>query len=382
MRKLFFLAAGMFTMGCDNFIVVCLLPGISASLGASPLATSQGVTAFGAAYAVSAPLFALLLAKKPTRLVLVAALSIFLVGNLITILAPDLAAYLFGRAISGMGAGLYSPIAVATGSQLVDPSSRGRALGLLWGSNNAGSVIGGPLGLWLSGLWSWKAGIGLIMGIALLALAGIAALQPRLKVNAIPSLKERVLMLGDARVLSVICITFATAAASLGLFTFVAPISEGAASPVGQAVWVWSLGGLLGSYGIGHLVDYSGKPRLVMAGVICVLTAAVFCIPLLRSVPYLSLAPFLLWGMAGWATVNPQLHTLFSLQPEQSATLAALNGSAVSLGGVLGSSAGALVLSLGLTAQSLPFAAVSVLVLALVFQLAMIRTLPEAQACR
>ena len=43
------------------------------------------------------------------------AIFVFLLGNLVTILAPSLPLYLAGRALSGIGAGLFSPLAVATG---------------------------------------------------------------------------------------------------------------------------------------------------------------------------------------------------------------------------------------------------------------------------
>src|SRR5690348_14390105 len=99
MKSLWFLAAGMFTMGCDDYVVAGLLPGLSASLHTSLVGAAQGITAFSFTYLVCAPLFAVLLGRKPARQVLVMALAVFAAGNVMTLLSSNLVAYLASRAI-------------------------------------------------------------------------------------------------------------------------------------------------------------------------------------------------------------------------------------------------------------------------------------------
>lgn len=376
MRKIFFLAIGMFSMGCDNYIVVSLLSEIAASFDSSLAATSQSVSVFRLAYGISAPIFALLLARRPARFTLAAALGVFFAGNLLSIIASSLAPHLVGRVLSGIGAGVFTPLAASTAAQLVPEHFRGRALGILWGSNVAGTVLGGPVGLYLAGTGGWQAGFFGILLLSALALAGIAMLMPLLQVSAPPSLRERILALGDPRVLGVIGVTFVTAAGSLGLFTFAQPVLEGSAGTVAQALWVWGIGGIVGGYSVGYVVDFTKKPRVVMACVMAALISAILLIPLLSSVPYLCLLPFFLWGVAGWATVTPQQHTLFGLQPGHTTVLAALNGSALAIGGALGSAAAALALSQGFAATHLPFAAAALILVALAGQMLLIRSNP------
>ncbi|MGZ3695054.1 MAG: MFS transporter, partial [Bdellovibrionota bacterium] len=339
-------------------------------------ATSQSVSTFRLAYGISAPLFALMLARKPARITLAAALGVFFAGNLLTILAPSLALHLVGRVTAGIGAGIFTPLAAATAVQLVPTEIRGRALGILWGSNVSGTVLGGPVGLYLASLLGWQAGFFLILALALVALLGIASLLPTLQVSAPPSFRERIVALSDKRVLAVIGVTFVTAAGSLGLFTFASPLLSGAACTVAQALWVWGIGGIVGGYSIGYVVDYTGKPRLVMALVMTTLIAAILSIPFLSSIPFLCLLPFFLWGLAGWATVTPQQHTLFGLQSEHQTVLAALNGSALAIGGALGSSSAALLISQNFPVRNLPYAAALVIFVALLRQVTLIRRNP------
>lgn len=151
-----------------------------------------------------------------------------------------------GRVVSGIGAGIFTPLAASTAAQLVPVERRGRALGILWGSNVAGTVLGGPVGLYLASIGGWQAGFLMILALSLLGLVGVITLLPVLQVTAPPSLRERLLALGDRKVLGVIGVTFVTAAGSLGLFTFASPLMEGAAGTVAEALWVWGIGGVVG----------------------------------------------------------------------------------------------------------------------------------------
>lgn len=360
-------------MGCDNYIVVSLLKEITEFLDSSLAATSQSLSAFRLAYGISAPLFALLLARSQARVTLSASLGLFFLGNLLTVLAPSLSLHLMGRVLSGIGAGIFTPLAASTAAQLAPENQRGRALGLLWGANVSGTVLGGPVGLYLAGLGGWQAGFLGILALSFLALIGISIGLPKLEVAAPPSLKARLLALGDLRVLAVIGVTLLTAAGSLGLFTFASPLLEGSAGTVAQALWVWGIGGIVGGYAIGHVVDHTGQPRIVMAFVMATLIAAILAIPELRHLPVLFALPFFAWGLAGWATVTPQQHTLFGLSPGHQTVLAALNGSALAIGGALGSAAAALLLTQGFQAAHLPYAAAALICLALLGQVALIR---------
>ncbi|MBV9844007.1 MAG: MFS transporter [Kutzneria sp.] len=372
-KHLIFLAAGMFVTGCDNYIVAGLLPGLGATLGASAAAVGQGVTAFDLTYVVSAPLFAVLLAGRPARAVLLAALTVFGLGNLLTLAAGGLPEYLLGRGIAGLGAGILSPIVVAVTTAVSDPGSRGRVLSIIWGANSAGAVAGVPFGLWLAGLFGWQAAIWLILLLTAIAALGIATRLPVVPVVAPPSLRERMLIMTDRRVLAVLGVTLITTTAGLGLYTYAAPVTleSGAAHSVPAVLWAWSIGGLAGSTSIGYLADRTGRPRAVLAGVLALLGTAFLLLPVLGQIPVLGLLPYALWGFAGWAIVTPIQTILIGIRPDQPATVAALCGSAVGLGGAMGSTLGGLALAAGLSAPSLPFAAAGVVVIALFWQLSL-----------
>ena len=150
MRRIAILALGMFALGFDAYVVAGLLPGIGTAFGVEAGEAGQAVTVFTLAYALAAPLCATLLAGKPVRLVLGLALAVFTLANLLSAVATSLWALLLARALAGLAAGLYAPVAIASAASLVEPGRKGRALALTLGGMSSGTVIGVPAGLWIA----------------------------------------------------------------------------------------------------------------------------------------------------------------------------------------------------------------------------------------
>ncbi len=77
-------------MGVDSYLIAGLLPpDLHTALGTSIAAAGQGVTVFEITYVIAAPLFAVLLANKPARRILLIALSVFAVGNILTVMSTN-----------------------------------------------------------------------------------------------------------------------------------------------------------------------------------------------------------------------------------------------------------------------------------------------------
>src|SRR3569623_1365377 len=89
-RRLLVLALGMFAMGTENFVVAGILPSVASSLGTSVSLAGQMGAVYALSFAIMAPVMAALAASWPRKLLLVAALAIFVLGNAISALAGDL----------------------------------------------------------------------------------------------------------------------------------------------------------------------------------------------------------------------------------------------------------------------------------------------------
>ncbi|MFF9900260.1 MFS transporter [Streptomyces longispororuber] len=371
MRKIWLLMLGAFTLGLDAYVMAGLLPVVADDLGTTVSLAGQMVTVFTLAYAVSAPLVAGLFAAARPRVLILAALAVFTLGNALTALAPGLAVLLAARAVAGVGAGVYASQSTAAAAALAGPERRGRALALVMGGMSSGTVLGVPLGVLLADHTSWRSTMWLVTGLGAVALAGLAVGLPQVPAQPSVPLRARLGALTDRAVLPVVGVSFLGAVSSLGLYTYLAPVLD-ATGGVGEGdvapyLWAWGIGGVLGSVLAGPLVDRTGRVLALVTGIVVLLTVSEASLPLLGAAAFPALV---VWGAAGWAFQVPQQHRLLALSPERGTVALALNNSALYLGSAVGSGAAGFALSAGLGAGALPWAAAGVAALGLAVHLA------------
>ncbi|GAU67960.1 purine efflux pump [Streptomyces sp. NBRC 110611] len=372
MRKVWLLTLGAFTLGLDAYVMAGLLPVLAADIGTRVALAGQLVTVFTLAYAIAAPLVAGLLSGVRPRLLILVALAVFTLGNAATALAPSLGALLAARAVAGAGAGVYSALSTAAAAALVPSGRRGRALALVMGGMSAGTVLGVPIGVLLAEHTGWRATMWLLTGLGAVALVGLAALLPQVPAGPVVPVRARLAALTDRAVAPVVGVSFLAAVASLGLYTYLAPVLAAAGGVEGVApyLWAWGAGGVLGSLVAGPLVDRTGRVRALVTGVLAVIVVAQALLPSLAAVALPgAVVALVVWGAAGWAAQVPQQHRLLEAGAERGTVALALNNSALYLGSAVGSALGGLALGAGLAPYALPWVAAGVAAAGLVLHL-------------
>lgn len=370
MKNVLLLSFGMFALGFDAYVIAGLLPGIGDTYQKSTAQVGQAVSIFTLFYAISAPVFSSLLAGKPIKKILIWSMFIFTIANSITALAPTFSILLLSRAIAGTGAGLFSPLAVAASTKFVSSEKKGRALGLTIGGMSLGTVLGVPLGIYISDVFDWQVTLWLLVIIGVISVLCMVIFLPDFPTTPPPALNERLKMFLDKRVTITVCITFFASVASLGLYTYLSPLIEEMAdsSNVTIYLWAWGFGGLVGSIMIGYLIDYFGKPKSLVTIILFTLTLSFICIPIMMNLPLLKYLPFFVWGVMGWACQAPQQHILLSFQPKNGSSAVALNSSVNYLGSAIGASLGGIVLSLHIGTITLIYFAVISMTFAICLQ--------------
>lgn len=375
MKNLIFLIVviGMFTAGCNAFMIAGLLPQISQTIGQPVAITGQGITLFSLAYFLSAPLFSMIFSNQSVKLNIQIALAIFLLGNLVTLISKTIVLFLIGRSLAGIGAGIFTPLCVTIAINFSGLSVRGRVLSLVWGANSAGAVFGVPFGLYLSSIFNWQWSIAFIIILGLLTFIGFSRLNADIKLPALPSFGDRFRLLADQEIMLVIGMTCLISMACLGLYSYIAPIQSGAPHSLAVTVFIWGLGGFIGSSLVGIFIDLTKKPQVIMVLILAGLILTFISIPFTKNLPYLGLIPFFMWGAFGWATTAPQQHILFELQEKQGTMLAALNASAIGLGSAFGTAIGGTIIASGFKEIHLPFLAATLLLVVVIGQLMLIK---------
>ncbi|HCL4203983.1 TPA: MFS transporter [Pseudomonas aeruginosa] len=348
--SIFLIALGAFALGMASYVTAGLIPMIESAFSVPVAIAAQLVTAFTLAYGLGSPIFVALLPAHHQRVGLLVALGLFVLANAASALATSFGALLIFRAVAGIGAGVYLAMGIAASAALSAPEHRGKSIALIMGGMASGTVLGVPLSLILAEHLGWAAALWLVTILGALALIGLLARLPALPTGQAIALRTKLALLADKHVLVILTVSLLAAIGSLGMYTFIAPLlaapEYGAIQSVTPYLWVWGIGGVVGSFLIGPLVDRVRGPLLTF-WIMMILAAALFLLPLSASTgAWLVMLPIMVWGAVGWALQVPQNNELISAREQQGdGNLAvALNESALYLGSAIGAAVGGLLL--------------------------------------
>lgn len=383
----YLIAVGAFALGMASYVTAGLMPLIASAFSISLAMAAQLVTAFTLAYGLGSPLVVALLPARAQRTGLLLALAVFVLANGASALAPGFASLLAWRAMAGIGAGVYLALGIAAAAGVSAPQQRGKAIGVIMGGMAGGTVLGVPVSLLLAQQLGWTAALWLVAVLGALALADLLWKLPALPASAAPatSLRRRLALLADRPVLLILLVSLLAAIASLGMYTFIAPLlawsAHGAAISATPFLWAWGVGGIAGSVLVGPWADKVAAPKLTWL-ILLMLALALCALPLAGGwSAWLMLAPIALWGAAGWALQVPQNQQLLAVRAQQGdGNLAvALNESALYLGSAIGAATGGVLLLLDWPMWLLASGAALVAIAALLLQCCGVKRLAECR---
>ncbi|MBZ5877167.1 MFS transporter [Chromohalobacter israelensis] len=356
----YLVAIGAFALGMASYVTAGLIPMIQADFTVSVSVAAQLVTAFTLAYGLGSPLCVALLPANRQRGGLFLMLGLIVIANAASALTTSLAVLMAWRVLAGMAAGTYLAIGIAAAVGVAPAGASGKTISIIMGGMASGTVLGVPLGLILAERWGWQAALWLIALIGLVALVGLIFRLPPMPAAQVVPMRRKLSILTDRRVIGLLGISLLAAIASLGMYTFIAPLIDAHGErSVTPYLWVWGVGGVLGSFLIGTLVDRFSGPRLTFS-IMLLLGIALIALPLLLGISsWLALIPIALWGAVGWALQVPQNNELMKArEPQGDGNLAvALNESALYLGSALGASLGGFALALRMPVDTLSIVA-------------------------
>ena len=345
----YLIALGAFALGMASYVTAGLIPLIAPAFEVPVAMAAQLVTAFTLAYGLGSPLAVALLPAARQRAGLLLALGLFVLANAASALAGGFAQLLVFRAIAGIGSGVYLALGIAACAAMVAPGQRGKAIAAIMGGMASGTVLGVPLSLLLAARLGWASALWLVTALGALALMGLCWKPPAMPKAPAVALRRKLALLADGQVMGILVVSLLAAIASLGMYTFIAPLVAPDGEAVAPFLCAWGVGGVAGSMLVGPLADRMAAPRLTLIILLLLLALSLAALPLAGAWQHwLPLLPILLWGAAGWALQVPQNQRLLAVRAAQGdGNLAiALNESALYLGSAIGAAGGGLLLLL------------------------------------
>ncbi|ASW01728.1 MFS transporter [Paraburkholderia aromaticivorans] len=352
------LAVGAFGIGTTEFAPMGLLPVIAHGVGVSIPAAGLLISAYALGVMLGAPLMTLAFGRLRAKKALIALMSIFVLGNLLSAMAPGYWTLLAARLVTSLNHGAFFGIGSVVAANLVPREKRASAVATMFMGLTIANIGGVPAATWIGQQIGWRMAFAGTAGLGVLAIAALAVALPRGDAGKMPDIRRELRVLRRPEVLMALATTVMGAGAMFTLYTYVAPVLENmtgaSAGFVTIALVLIGIGFTIGNGLGGRLADWSldGSTKLFLGALAVIMVA----LPLVLTSHVGALIGMLVWGAATFAIVPPVQIRVMHAAADAPGLASSVNVGAFNLGNALGAAAGGAVISAGLGYTAVPIA--------------------------
>lgn len=340
---------GNFFIGCGVMVVS---GGLNDLLHDLNIAIAQGghlIAVAAVMMGVGAPALASLVSRLDRRQLLGGALLWYAAGHALSALTSDYAALLPVRALTVLGAAVFTPQAAATVGYISQPAQRGKNITFIFMGWSIASVVGMPLAAWVSERLGWRVAMGMVaVGSFIAAVWLLRVLPSGIRTPTLPwRAWKRVLK--SPLMMAVVLVTACQSAGQYTVLAYAAPYFKngyGATPEQTSLMFAWfGTLALTGNLLLNRYIDRIGAARAVTT-TLALMLVSMLAWPLALTLPLLAAVIFP-WAISGFATNSGQQARLGALSPRLAPALMALNTSGIYLGHAVGATGGGWVLAHG-----------------------------------
>lgn len=346
--SIFLLTLGTVAIGTDLFVIAGILPYIAGSFAVSVQTASYLVTVFAIIYAIFGPIVAMKTTLWHKPKLLVTALGVFIAGEAISALAINFYMLIAARAISAIGASLFTPVAFAVAVALVPEVKKGRTLALVSGGLILSMVIAVPIGTWISLLFGWRFTYLFVVVMGIIADLGLAiVLEVPLENSNLSIVQPNSSPLFRSSFLLAVSAYALWGMAIFSIFPFLSLILTGSLHvqpvDVGYALMLFGAGSFIGVILGGHATDRYGHMKAAEISISISVIALISSYFLLSESSFWFVLSYFVFSMAMQGFMPSQLRRIVYFSPKNShQTALSINNSmlymGIALGTVLGGS--------------------------------------------
>ncbi|ASZ17878.1 multidrug resistance protein [Bacillus cereus] len=383
------LAIVAFFVGLDSLLVAPLLPVITETISIPDGSGGLLITIYALCYGITAPVFGMMSDRVGRKRMIIIGFIIFSISTFCTGLAKNFEILLLFRGLTGLSGAMIMPSIFALVGDKVTYESRGKAMGTIMGAMIGSTVIGVPIGAFLSeiGNWQWTFySIGLLTLFLTLLINHILRNEKE-REDVHVSLTEMVdaplkMTVVNISVLFALLATFLWTIGLHGMFSYIGVYYENnfgiSVGKIGIVIFLAGVGSVAGNILGGKLADKIGKKSvIVIASIVSSISVMLFSLSTENLV--IAIIVHIIWSLfIGFGQAS--LTALISeLKPAVRGTVMALNSSAMYIGMTIASGVASLAISNGFPFFSLGTicAIASLLVLPIIFVLVKEKTSPN-----
>ncbi|MEL4430133.1 MFS transporter [Shewanella mangrovisoli] len=301
------LTLSAFAIGTTEFVIVGLIPTMAQDLQVSLPSAGLLVSLYALGVAVGAPVLTALTGHWNRKHVLLAVMTLFVVGNVLAWQAPSYETLIAARVITGLAHGVFFSIGSTIATGLVPKEKAASAIAIMFTGLTVALVTGVPLGTYIGQSFGWQSTFLAVALLGLIALIGSAFLVPNnLKQTRAASLLTQAKVLTEPRLLLVFAITAIGYGGTFVAFTFLAPILQQIsgfdASAIGVIMLVYGVSVAIGNIWGGKMADNMG-PIKALTYIFTGLAAVLFIFHFTALNPITAVLTILVWGAFAFGNV-------------------------------------------------------------------------------
>lgn len=348
------LAMGGFGIGLTEFVIMGLLPEVSADFQVSESVAGYLISGYALSVAIGAIVITAAVTRFDRKRVLQALMVLFIGGNLLSALAPTYEVMMGGRVLAALCHGAFFGIGSVLAADLVPASKRAGAIATMFAGLTIANVLGVPFGTFLGQQFGWRSTFWAITVIGVVALIGIATLVPSVSRPADApesgGLRTELQAFRSPQVWFSIAVTILGFGGMFGAFTYIAfTLTEVGGFASTSVPWLLVLfgGGLFVGNVLGGRAADKALTRTLIT-ILAVLTVVLVVFALTAGGKPMTIVALFFMGAFGFATV-PGLQMRIMNYAAQAPTMASgANIAAFNVGNALGAWLGGITIAAGL----------------------------------
>ncbi|UGQ51881.1 MFS transporter [Rhodococcus qingshengii] len=345
------LAMGGFGIGLTEFVIMGLLPEVSADFEVTESVAGYLISGYALSVAIGAILLTAAVTRFERKKVLLSLMVLFIIGNLMSALAPSYEVMMGGRIVAALCHGAFFGIGSVVAADMVAPNKRAGAIAMMFAGLTIANVLGVPFGTLLGQQLGWRSTFWAITVIGVIALIGIAALVPTTPASTTGGgLRGELGAFRNKQVWLSIVITILGYGGMFGAFTYIAftltEVTGFATSSVPWLLILFGSGLFVGNFLGAKAADRSLTKALVW--ILAILTVVLIVFAATAGSKAMTVISLFFMGAFGFATV-PGLQMRIMNYASAAPTMASgANIAAFNVGNALGAWLGGITIAAGL----------------------------------
>ncbi|WP_190818296.1 MFS transporter [Saccharopolyspora pogona] len=346
------LALGGFGIGLTEFGIMGLLPEVAGDFAVSIPTAGYLISGYAIAVAIGAVLLTAAVTRLPRKTVLTWLMVLFILGNLLSALAPQYSVMMVGRILAALTHGAFFGIGSVVATALVPPNRKAAAVSIMFTGLTSANVLGVPLGTFLGQALGWRSTFWAITIIGVVALIGIRLLVPGSvgRAAAAANLGAELVAVKRPQVWWTLAMTVFGFGGMFGAFAYIAPlVTEVSGFAVGTVPWlllIFGAGLFAGNLVGGRAADRNLDGTMLTALIALVVVLAGFALVAEHRIP--TIVAIALMGAFGFATAPPLQTRVMKYGGDAPTMASALNIAAFNVGNALGTWLSGLTIAAGL----------------------------------